>query len=149
MDFRRTSDERPSARRASDVRRTSVGSMSDGCPIDRRPTDDLAGGLQDRITENGVRRASHGSDFRRTSNKRLTNVRQMSNERPTNVCRTIVVVVVVVVVRHRRRHCSFRRSYVKKNATEQEAVNVGKCRFFGYFGTLYALGSWEIEKAFN
>ena len=113
MDFRRTSDERPSARRASDVRRTSVGSMSDGCPIDRRPTDDLAGGLQDRITENGVRRASHGSDFRRTSNKRLTNVRQMSNERPTNVCRTIVV-VVVVVVRHRRRHCRFRRSYVKK-----------------------------------
>ena len=31
---------------------------------------------------------------------------------------------------------------------EKKISNVGKCRFFGRFGTLYALASWKVEKAF-
>ena len=43
---------------------------------------------------------------------------------------------------------SFKSIYQNSNLYEKKISNVGKCRFFGRFGTLYALASWKVEKAF-
>ena len=42
-----------------------------------------------------------------------------------------------------------KRTNKKQEGIRKKKSNVGKCRFFGHFGTLYALASWEVDKAFN
>ena len=61
----------------------------------------------------------------------------------------VFTMVVFVALTWEKKRDGARSEQTKNRKVYEKKSNVGKCRFFGHFGTLYALASWEVEKAFN